>query len=141
MSAFANLEILLRTSPGSPTVSSSSISVFKFYLRLQSWNSIFDFNLQILSSTSIFKFYLQLQSSNSIFDFNLRASCARLSFQVNKTCWKSPKLNRRILAFFLKKWVWRADFERFLKKLFLTCKISQKRTQLRVFNAFSIGKM
>ena len=55
------------TAPGSPTVSSSSISVFKFYLRLQ--------------------------SSNSIFDFNLHASFARLSFQVNKTCWKSPKLN------------------------------------------------
>ena len=43
--------------------------------------------------------HLQRQSSNSIFDFNLRASFARLSFQVNKTCWKSPKLNRRILTF------------------------------------------
>ena len=89
--------------PGSPTVSSSSISVFKFYLRLQSSNSIFDFNLQILSSHSVFKFYFHIQSSNSIFDFNLRASFARLSFQVNKSCWKSPKLNRRILAFFFEK--------------------------------------
>ena len=48
----------LRTAPGSPTVSSSSISVFKFYYQLQSSNS--------------FKFYLQLQSSNSIFDFSLQ---------------------------------------------------------------------
>ena len=48
------LKFYLRTAPGSPTVSSSSISVFKFYLRLQSSNSIFDFSLQILSSTSIF---------------------------------------------------------------------------------------
>eukprot|EP00493_Phyllostaurus_siculus_P001100 UN01108 len=86
LSAFANLEILLRTAPGSPTVSSSSISIFKFYYQFQSSNSIFDFNLQILSSTSVFKFYLRLQSSNSIFDFNLRASFARLSFQVNETC-------------------------------------------------------
>ena len=58
------------------------------HLLYQSSNSIFDFNLQILFSTSLFKFYLRIQSSNSIFDFNFRASCARLSFQVNKTCWK-----------------------------------------------------
>ena len=63
--------------------------------------------------------HLLHQSSNSIFDFNLRASFARLSFQVNKTCWTSPKLDKRILAFFFK-WVWRADFERFLKKVLLT---------------------
>ena len=85
------------------------------HLLYQSSNSIFDFNLQILSSTSIFKFYLRLQSSNSIFDFNLRASFARLSFQVHETCWKSPKLNRRILAHFekmsLARWFW-AFFEK-----------------------------
>ena len=46
--------------------------------------------------------HLLHQSSNSIFDFNLRASFARLSFQVNKTYWKGPILNRRILAFFWK---------------------------------------
>ena len=38
-----------------PTRKSNCFFIFfKFYLRLQSSNSIFDFNLQILSSTSIF---------------------------------------------------------------------------------------
>ena len=45
--------------------------------------------------------HLLHQSSNSIFDFNLRASFARFVISsYNKTCWKSPTLNRRILAFF-----------------------------------------
>ena len=81
------------------------------HLLYQSSNSIFNFNLQILSSTSIFEFSLQILSSTSIFALRF----ARLSFQVNKTCWKSPKLNRRILAFFEKMslagWFW-AFFEK-----------------------------
>ena len=49
--------------PGSPTVSSSSISVFKFYLPHQFSNSIFYVSLQILYSTSVFA----LLSPNCIF--------------------------------------------------------------------------
>ena len=103
ISQFANLEIL-------SSLLHQEVQLF-LHLLYQSSNSIFDFNLQILSSTSIFKFYLQLQSSNAIFDFNLRASFTRLSFQVNETCWKSPKLNRRILAFFEKINLFWAFFE------------------------------
>ena len=57
--------------------------------------------------------HLLHQSSNSIFDFNLRASFARLSFQVNKTCWKSPTLNRRILAF-----IWKNQFGALILSVF-----------------------
>ena len=77
--------------------------------------------------------HLLHQSSNSIFDFNLRASFARLSFQV--TIKLVEKVQHKMEGFwlFLKKSVWRADFERFLNKLFLTCKISQKRNAASFF--------
>ena len=80
--------------------------------------------------TSSFPSVLWILSSTSIF---LLLS-HRFSFQVHKTCWKSPTLNKKILAFFvLKKSIWRADFERFLNKLFLTCKISQQRNATSFF--------
>ena len=37
---------------------------------------------------------------NSIFDFIFLLFSHRFSFQVIKTCWKSPQLNRRFLSFF-----------------------------------------
>ena len=77
------------------------------HLLYQSSNSIFDSNLQILSSTSIFKFYLRLQSSRFFRQIVISS--------YNETCWKSPTLNRRILAFFekmsLARWFW-AFFEK-----------------------------
>ena len=76
----------------------------------QPWNST---SYCTRKSNCFFIFYiiLQILSLTSIFKFYLRASFAKLSFQVNKTFWKSPKLNKRFWLF-LKKWVWRADFER-----------------------------
>ena len=52
-------------------------------------------------------FNLQIQSSKS----NLRSSFANLfNFKFSKTCWKSPKLYKRILAHFekmsLARWFW-----------------------------------
>ena len=79
------------TAPGSPTVSSSSISVFKFYLQLQSSNSIFDFNLQILSNLSNF------ESENSI-GWKRSSNFISLHLAYRK-CNKNTKL-RSFLAYF-----------------------------------------
>ena len=70
-------------------------------------------NKAIFLQSSSFKFILQVLSSN----FYLRASFAKLfNFKLSKSCWKSPKLYKRILAHFEKKWVWHVDFQKFLKK-------------------------
>ena len=66
-------------------------------------------------------FYLRILSSN----FNLRACFVKLfNFKLSKTCWKSPKLNKRILAHFEKMslacWFWA-----FFEKSFLPRKMCQ----------------
>ena len=101
LSAFANLYILLtpcyplRENPCKEGLLVQLAKKFltRFYVFFKSVDFV------LLQEIEPF-LHLLHQSSNSIFDFNLRASYARLSFQVNETCWKSPKLNRRILAYF-----------------------------------------
>ena len=96
---------------------------------------IFYISLQILSSTSIFKFYLRLQSSNSIFDFNLRASYARLSFQVNETCWKSTKLRSKLSNFESENSIGWKRSSNFIS-LHLAYRKCNKSTKLRSFLAY-----
>ena len=83
----------------------------KFNIFFKSVDFVLHQEVQTVSSSSTSVF--QILSSISIFALLL----PRLSFQVNKACWKSPKCNRRILVHF-EKWVWRADFESFLKGMF-----------------------
>ena len=84
----------------------SKVQALKFILQVAAskvGNCVFpNSNLQILSSKS-----------------NLRSSFANLfNFKFSKTCWKSPKLNKGILAHFekmsLARWFWAFFF--FLKK-------------------------
>ena len=80
------------------------------FFKMQLQNCVFpNFNLQILSSKS-----------------NLRSSFANLfNFKFSKTCWKSPKLNKGILAHFekmsLARWFW-AFFFFWKKRVFCLVK-------------------
>ena len=68
---------------------------------------------------SFSNFNLQILSSN----FNLRACFVKLfNFKLSKTCWKSPKLNKRILAHFEKMSLARWFSAFFEKKVFCLVK-------------------
>ena len=93
------------TKPKNEKASLSKVQALKFILQIaasKQENCVFpNSNLQILSSKS-----------------NLRSSFTNLfNFKFSKTCWKSPKLYKGILAHFekmsLARW-----FERFLKTVF-----------------------
>ena len=84
--------------PKNDKASLSKVQALKFILQVAAskvGNCVFpNSNLQILSSKS-----------------NLRSSFANLfNFKFSKTCWKSPKLNKGILAHFekmsLARWFW-----------------------------------
>ena len=83
---FSRLERLYQT-PKNDKASLSKVQALNSFFKLQLHNCVFpNFNLQIQSSKS-----------------NLRSSFANLfNFKFSKTCWKSPKLYKRILAHFEK---------------------------------------
>ena len=122
---FSRLERLYQT----PKIkaSLSKVQALKFILQIAASkleNCVFpNSNLQILSSKS-----------------NLRSSFANLfNFKFSKTCWKSPKLNKGILAHFekmsLARWFW-AFFFFWKKRVF--CFVKWAKTNAFVF---PIGKM
>ena len=93
---FSRLERLYQTPKSKASL--SKVQALKFILQIaasKQENCVFpNSNLQILSSKS-----------------NLRSSFANLfNFMFSKTCWKSPKLYKEILAHFLKmslaRWFW-----------------------------------
>ena len=65
----------------------------------------------------------------------------RFSFQVNKTCWKSPPLNRRFLSFFGKNEFGALILSVFEKNLFFGVWKNQKTFVTSFFRCFFEGKI
>ena len=101
------------------------VNIFQFFRHDLPWSEN-SRSWNIISQNERFSnFNLQILSSN----FNLRACFVKLfNFKLSKTCWKSPKLNKRILAHFEKMSLARWFSAFFEKKGVLPRKIWQKRT-------------